>query len=67
MLGRALVGQRLVGREDTSWIAAIALTLIAVGIVGFVAPRVIAWPLSFLLFWLGIASLFRARQRPPQG
>jgi hypothetical protein len=28
---------------------------------------VIAWPVSFLLFWLGIASLFRARQRPPSG
>ena len=67
VLGRALVGQRLVGREDTGWIGAIAFTLIVLGVVGFVAPRVIAWPIGFLLFWLGIASLFRARQRPPPG
>jgi cardiolipin synthase A/B len=67
VLGRALIGQRLVGREDAGWIMAIALTLIALGIVGFVAPRVLAWPLGFLLFWLGIASLFRARPRPPSG
>jgi cardiolipin synthase A/B len=65
VLGRALVGQRLVGREDGGWIAAIGFTLIALGVVGFFAPRVLAWPLSFLLFWLGIASLFRARPRPP--
>ncbi|MBW3629623.1 MAG: cardiolipin synthase B [Gemmatimonadetes bacterium] len=67
VLGRALVGQRLVGREDVGWIGAIAFTFIALGLVGFFAPRVVAWPISFLLFWLGIASLFRARSRPPSG
>ena len=66
VLGRALVGQRLVGREDTGWIGAIALTLLAVAVVGFVAPRVVAWPLSFLVFWLGLASLFRAWPRRRQ-
>jgi cardiolipin synthase len=63
VLGRALVGQRLVGREDSGWIAAIALGLIALAVLGFVAPRLLAWPLAFFLFWLGLASLFRARPR----
>ena len=63
VLARALIGQRLVGREDTSWIALIALALIGVGLVGFLAPRVLAWPVAFLLFWLGIASFFRAWPR----
>ena len=60
VLGRALVGQRQVGREDRGWIAIIALFTLAVALVGLFAPRFVAWPLSFLLFWLGIASLFRA-------
>jgi cardiolipin synthase len=67
VLGRALVGQRLVGREDVSWIAAIAIALTVVSLVGFLAPRVIAWPLSALLLWLAIASLFRAWPRRPGG
>ncbi len=60
VLGRALVGHRLVGREDGGWIAVIAAGLIGVAGIGFVAPRVLAWPLAFLLFWLGIGSLYRA-------
>lgn len=60
VLGRALLGQRLVGREDSAWIALIAVTLLVAGVVGFLAPRVLAWPLAFVLFWLGVASLVRA-------
>jgi cardiolipin synthase len=60
VLGRALVGQRLVGREDRSWIVIIAVGMLGLAILGLIAPRVLAWPLAFLLFWLGIASLIRA-------
>ncbi len=63
VLARALVGQRLVGREDSSWIATIALGLMGVSALGFFAPRVLAWPVAILLLWLGLASLFRAWQR----
>lgn len=65
VLGRALVGQRLVGREDSSWIGAIAGTLILLSVIGFTMPRLLAWPLAFLLFWLGIAALLRVRTRRP--
>lgn len=60
VLGRALLGQRLVGREDSAWIAAIALALIGLAVLGFAAPRFLAWPLAFVLFWLGVASIVRA-------
>jgi cardiolipin synthase len=60
MLARALVGQRPVGREDRGWVVALALILFGLAGVGFFAPRIMAWPVGFLLFWLGVASLFRA-------
>lgn len=63
VLGRALIGQRHVGREDTAWILAIALVLILIAAAGFVSPRILAWPLAFAIFWIGIASLYRALAR----
>ncbi len=67
VLARALVGQRLVGREDSSWIATIALGLLGSGALGIFAPRVVAWPIAIVLLWLGFASLFRAWQRRDGG
>ena len=60
VLGRALLGQRVVGREDTGWIALIAVFLLLLAVAGVFEPRLIAWPIAFFLFWLGVASLFRA-------
>ena len=48
------------GREDRGWILIIALGLLGLATLGLFAPRFLAWPLSFILFWLGIASVFRA-------
>jgi hypothetical protein len=39
---------------------AIALTLLISAAAGFFAPRLLAWPLAFVLFWIGVASLYRA-------
>lgn len=63
VLARALVGQRLVGREDSSWIVTIAFGLLAASAAGFFAPRLVAWPIALVLLWLGLVSLFRAWQR----
>jgi cardiolipin synthase len=60
VLTRALLGQRNVGTEDTGWMVAIAIVLLLVAIAGFVAPRFLAWPLAFLVFWIGVASFYRA-------
>lgn len=67
VLGRALVGQRTVGGEDRGWIALIALGLFCAAAIGFVAPRVLAWPLAVLLALLGIATLVRVWPRGGQG
>jgi cardiolipin synthase A/B len=60
VLARTLVGQKSVGAEESGWIGAIAILLLGLAILGFVAPRLLAWPLAFILFWIGIASLYRA-------
>ena len=63
VLGRALIGQRNVGTEDTGWIIAIATVLLTFAAIGFIEPRILAWPSAFLLFWVGVASLYRALTR----
>jgi cardiolipin synthase A/B len=68
VLGRALLGQPVVGRGDAGWIAALAMILMAVAAVGFWSPRMLAWPIAFLAFWLAVAALIRAfarARRPP--
>ncbi len=60
VLARALVGKRMIGREDTGWVGALGVVLVLLSAVGVFLPRVFAWPFSFLLFWLGVASLVRA-------
>lgn len=60
VLARALVGQRMIGREDTGWVAALGIVLALLSVAGFAVPRLFAWPVAFLLFWLGIATLVRA-------
>ncbi|CAN5388184.1 hypothetical protein BH23GEM4_BH23GEM4_19160 [soil metagenome] len=63
VLGRALVGQREIGAEDRGWIGVLAVVLLCLTGVAIWLPRVLAWPLAFVLFWLGVASLFRAWPR----
>jgi cardiolipin synthase A/B len=60
VLARAMVGERTVGREDAGWIAAIAAAFLGLAAIGFLRPQLLAWPVAFLLFWLGVASLVRA-------
>jgi cardiolipin synthase len=68
VLGRALVGQRTVGREDTGWVTVWAVYLLASSAIGFFFPRVVAWPMSVLTLLLGIAAIIRIRtNRHPPG
>ena len=69
VLGRALVGQRSIGREDRGWVAALAVILLLLGAVGFLRPRLVAVPISLLLAWLSMVSLGRAlsRRKPGSG
>jgi cardiolipin synthase len=67
VLIRALVGERMIGREDTGWIAALAVLLVGLAVVGVFFPRLLAWPLAFFLFWLAVAAIVRlsTQRRPP--
>jgi cardiolipin synthase A/B len=67
VLGRALLGQPVVGRGDAGWIAALALLLLGLAALGFWAPRLLAWPIAFLAFWLAVAALFRVWPRRRAG
>jgi cardiolipin synthase len=67
VLAGALRGQRMIGREDRGWVVALAVLLVGVSAAGIWAPRVLAWPISFLLFWLAIVSLVRAGTRAKPG
>jgi|GEM_PF-36010 len=68
VLGRALVGQRTVGREDTGWVTVWAVYLLASSAVGFFFPRVIAWPMAALTLMLAIAAIVRiGSNRTPGG
>lgn len=60
VLGRALLGQHSIGREDRGWVVAFALLLLLVAVGGAVFPRVMAWPVAFFLVWLAVAALGRA-------
>jgi hypothetical protein len=69
VLARALIGQRTVGREDTGWVTVWGVILIGLGVLGFLVPRVLAWPSAILYILLGIAAFVRVRTRddPPGG
>jgi cardiolipin synthase len=68
VLGRALVGQRTVGREDTGWVTLWGVYLLATAAVGFLFPRVIAWPVAAASLLMGIAAMVRiSTNRRAQG
>jgi cardiolipin synthase len=63
VLARALVGERLIGREDTGWVTALAVLLLLLSGAGIMAPRLLAWPLAAVLFWLAVAAIVRLSSR----
>ena len=59
VLARALIGERLIGREDVGWIAVVSALLFLYATLGFFYPKWVAWPVAFLFFWLGVAAVSR--------
>jgi cardiolipin synthase len=56
-VGAAIANRRVLGRSETSLLLIGGGVLVACAIIGFVWPRVVAWPLAVLALWIG-ASLF---------
>jgi cardiolipin synthase len=69
-LGAALTDRRILGPAEAGLLFLMALVACAVGIVGALWPRVLAWPLAVLAIWSGLAWAAKGvslRRRRPSG
>lgn len=62
VLARALIGERVIGREDAGWIGMITAMLFLMAAAGIFLPRLLAWPAAFVLVMLALASLYHLRE-----
>ncbi len=62
-LGSVLAARRIHGPAERWLMAEGGLTLATLAAVGFVWPRLLAWPLAAFSLWLGLALLARAARR----
>jgi hypothetical protein len=56
----ALVGHRILGREDRTILVTVAIIAISAAVVVGFFPFVFGWALALVLAWLGIVMGFRA-------
>ena len=61
-VGAALADQRLLAPTEGRMVAAAGVLLLVIGIVGFLWPALIAWPLAVLVTWIAVSFLLRARE-----
>jgi len=52
-LGAALTNRRALGPAEAGLLFIMATIVVTIGIVSAIWPRVLAWPLAFVLLWLG--------------
>jgi cardiolipin synthase len=66
-VGAAIADRRVMGAAEAKVLAASGLLLMALGILGWWKPRVLAAPLAVMAVWIGVALLiraFRLRKQP---
>ena len=66
-VGAALGNKRALGRSEAGVLLISGTLLIAFAFVTAIWPRVLAWPLSLIIVWIGfnlVASYVRTRRRP---
>ncbi|MBS0567746.1 MAG: cardiolipin synthase B [Proteobacteria bacterium] len=61
-VGAAIGGRRLLGGADAGLLPPAALLLIVVATLAAIWPRLVAWPLALLTFWIGASLLLRWRK-----
>jgi cardiolipin synthase A/B len=61
-VGAALTRSRPLGAAEARILGGAAVLLVALGVVGFLWPRVLSVPLAFLLVWTGLSVFARAWQ-----
>ncbi len=62
-LGAVLAARRVHGPAERWLMAEGGLLLAAVAAIGFLWPRLLAWPLAAICLWLGLALMARAARR----
>ena len=68
-LGAALTDRRILGPAEAGLLFLMAAVAVAIGVVGALWPRILAWPLALIAIWSGLAwiakgiALRRARGR----
>ena len=61
-VGAALTNRRLLGPTESGMLAKLGIALLALASAGIAWPHLLSVPLAFVLAWLGIAVLGRARR-----
>jgi cardiolipin synthase len=55
-VGAAIANRRVLGRTESGPLLLAGMLLLGGALIGFLWPRIVAWPLAVLTFWIG-ASL----------
>ncbi len=68
-VGAALGNKRVLGRSEASVLLIAGVSLIVLAFLTVIWPRIIAWPLSLIIVWIGfnlVAAYLRTRRQPDQ-
>jgi cardiolipin synthase len=60
-VGAAMTGSRVLGSAEADLMLAVGLALLALSVVAFLWPPMLAWPLALIGAWIGVSLLIRAR------
>jgi cardiolipin synthase len=61
-VGAALTNRRVLAPTEAGMLARIGLAVLAIACAGIAWPHSVSWPVSFVLAWVGLAVLGRARK-----
>jgi hypothetical protein len=66
-LGAAVTGNRPLANEEVTVVVSVAALLAGLAVVGWLAPRLLAWPIAATAAWLALTFLveaYRVWRRP---
>jgi cardiolipin synthase len=66
-VGAAITGSRVLGSAEADLMLIVGLGLLALSVVAFVWPRILAFPLALIGAWVGVSLLIRARRLYVEG
>ena len=67
-VGAAIANRRVLGRTELGPLLLAGVLLLACALIGFLWPRIVAWPLAVLALWVGVSLVvryFEGRNQPP--